>query len=143
MVPSYILIISILLSLVFGGFFGFIIRVRVVEKGFQTARNKAQNIIDEANSQAEKLKKEKLLEAKQEIYNLNLENDKIIKEKKAMVSELEHKIIQREELIERRSANLDKRELNLDRKEEALDEKKNAIEEKKQQTGKHYSRTKF
>ena len=123
-------IIAILLSLVVGGLLGFILRVIVVEKGFQTARNKSQNIIDDANTQAEKFKKEKLVEARQEIYNLNLENDKIIKEKKAMVSELEHKIIQREELIERRSANLDKRELNLDRKEEALDEKKNALEEK-------------
>lgn len=127
---TFEIIISILLSFVFGGLGGFIIRVIVVEKGFQTARNKSQSIIDEATTQAEKIKKEKLLEAKQEIYNLNLENDKLIKEKRAIVSELEHKVTQREELLERRSANLDKRELNLDRKEEALDEKKNAIEEK-------------
>ncbi len=124
------IIISSLLGLGIGGIVGFLLRVSVVEKGFQTARNKAQNIIDEANSQAEKIKKEKLLEAKQEIYNLNLENDKIFKEKKTMVSELENKVNQREELIERRSANLDKRELNLDRKEEVLDEKKNALEDK-------------
>ncbi len=124
------IIISSLLGLGIGGIVGFLIRVSVVEKGFQTARNKTQNIIDEANSQAEKIKKEKLLEAKQEIYNLNLENDKIIKEKKTMVSDLENKVNQREELIERRSANLDKRELNLDRKEEVLDEKKNALEDK-------------
>ncbi|MGD9909938.1 MAG: ribonuclease Y [Candidatus Izemoplasmatales bacterium] len=124
------IIISILLSLVVGGLIGFISRVRFVEKGFQTARNKSQSIIDDANTQAEKIKKEKLLEAKQEIYNLNSENDKLIKEKKAMVSELENKLTQREDLLERRSANLDKRELNLDRKEEVLDEKKIAIEER-------------
>ncbi|MBN2503780.1 MAG: ribonuclease Y [Bacilli bacterium] len=124
------IIISGLLGLSIGGLVGFLIRVSVVEKGFQNARNKALNIIEEANSQAEKIKKEKLLEAKQEIYNLNLENDKIIKEKKAMVSELENKVNQREDMLERRAANLDKRELNLDRKEELLDEKKNALEEK-------------
>ncbi|MFA5289556.1 MAG: ribonuclease Y [Candidatus Izemoplasmatales bacterium] len=124
------IIISSLLGLAVGGVIGFLIRVSVVEKGFQTARNKAENIIDEANTQAEKIKKEKLLEAKQEIYNLNQENDKIIKEKKAMVVEMEHKINQREEVLERRSANLDKRELNLDRKEEVLDEKKSLLEDK-------------
>jgi len=124
------IIISSLLGLSIGGLIGFLVRVSVVEKGFQTARSKSQNIIDEAVSQAEKIKKEKLLEAKQEIYNLNLENDKIIKEKKAMVAEMENKVNQREELLERRSYNLDKRELNLDRKEELLDEKKNALEEK-------------
>lgn len=119
-----------LLSLLIGVLVGFIVRVIFVEKGFQTARNKYQQIIDDGTTQAEKLKKEKLIEARQEIYNLNLENDKILKEKKQIVSELENKLNQREDLLERRSANLDKRELNLDRKEEALDEKKSALEEK-------------
>ena len=119
-----------LLGLLVGGLVGFIYRVVVVEKGFQTARNKFQQIVDDGISQAEKAKKEKLIEARQEIYNLNLENDKIFKEKKQIVSELENKLNQREDLLERRSANLDKRELNLDRKEETLDEKKNALEEK-------------
>ncbi|MGE0003340.1 MAG: ribonuclease Y, partial [Candidatus Izemoplasmatales bacterium] len=124
------IIISGLLGLVVGVIVGFFIRVILVEKGLQTARNKAQSLLDEATTQSEKLKKEKLLEAKQEIYNLNLENDKLIKEKKAIVADLEKKVNVREESIERRSLNLDKRELNLDRKEEALDEKKNALEEK-------------
>jgi len=128
--PWLEIIISSLLGLAIGGVAGFLIRVSVVEKGFQTAKNKAKDIIDDANTQAEKIKKEKLLEARQEIYNLNSENDKLIKEKRSIVTELEHRVNQREELIERRSANLDKRELNLDRKEEILDDKKNALEEK-------------
>ncbi|MFA5466277.1 MAG: ribonuclease Y [Candidatus Izemoplasmatales bacterium] len=126
-----VIIISSLLGGLLAGFLiGYLVRVAAVEKGFQTAKNKAQNLIDEANALAEKIKKEKLLEAKQEIYNLNLENDKLIKEKRSMVTDLEHKVNQREEMLERRSANLDKRELNLDRKEEVLDEKKKALEEK-------------
>ncbi len=124
------LIISGILGLIVGGLAGFIIRVAVVEKGFQTARNKSQSIIDNAFSQAERIKKEKLLEAKQEIHNLNLENDKLLKEKRATVAMLENKMHQREEILERRSANLDKREVNLDRKEEVLDSKKSALEEK-------------
>ena len=124
------IIISSLLGIGIGVLIGFIIRASLVEKGFQTAKNRAQNIIDEASTQAEKIKKEKLVEAKQEIHNLNLENDKIIKEKKALVADQEHKLNQREELIERRLTNIDKRELNLDRKEEALDEKKRSLEEK-------------
>jgi ribonuclease Y len=124
------IIISSLLGLIIGGSVGFVIRAVLVEKGFQATKAKQQAILDEAALQAEKIKKEKLVEAKQEIHNLNLENDKIIKEKKALVAEQEHKVNQREELIERRLANIDKRELNLDRKEEALDEKKKTLEEK-------------
>ena len=126
----WIIIISSLVGLLVGSLAGFIIRVAVVEKGFQTAKNKSQNIVDKAIAQAERLKKEKLLEAKQEIHNLNLENDKVLKEKRANVAVLENKLHQREELLERRSSNLDKRELNLDRKEEVLDQKKTAIDEK-------------
>ncbi|MCF7923509.1 MAG: ribonuclease Y [Candidatus Izimaplasma sp.] len=126
----FIIIISSFLGLLIGGLIGFIIRVAVVEKGFQTARNKSQSIIDQATLQAERIKKEKLLEARQEIHNLNLENDKLLKEKRETVAVLENKAHQREELAERRSANLDKRELNLDRKEENLERKKSAIEEK-------------
>ena len=125
-----VIIISSLLGLIIGGFIGFIIRVAVVEKGFQATKEKTRKMIDDATTQAEKLKKEKLLEARQEIYTLNLENDKILKEKKANVQDLENKLNQREDLLERRSSNLDKRELNIDRKEENLDEKKIALEEK-------------
>ncbi len=123
-------LISSVVGLILGGIAGFILRVVIVEKGFQTARNKAQGIVDDAVAQADKLKKEKLLEAKQEIYTLNSETDKVIREKKSAIAEIENKLNQRDDLLERRSSNLDKRELNLDRKEEAIDEKKAALEEK-------------
>ncbi|MDC7243925.1 MAG: ribonuclease Y [Sphaerochaetaceae bacterium] len=132
-IPLVEIIVSSLLGLIVGGLIGFIIRVSIVEHGFQTAKNKSQSIIDNANSQAERMKKEKLLEAKQEIYNLNQENDKLIKEKRQEAAVRENKLHQREELLERRSSNLDKRELNLDRKEEVLDNRKSAIDEKNYQ----------
>ena len=125
-----IVIISSLLGLFIGGLVGFIIRVAMVEKGFQTAKNQSQEIIDQATLQAERIKKEKLLEAKQEMHNLNLENDKLLKEKRETVAILENKAHQREEMAERRAANLDKREVKLDRKEEILEQKKSALEEK-------------
>jgi ribonuclease Y len=125
-----IIIISSLLGLFIGGLVGFLIRVAMVEKGFQTVRNQAQEIVDQATLQAERIKKEKLLEAKQEIHNLNLENDKLLKEKRETVAVLENKAHQREEMAERRTVNLDKREANLDRKEEHLEQKKSALEEK-------------
>ncbi len=127
------IIISSVLGLIVGGLIGFVIRVAVVEKGFQNARNKSQEIIDNAFSQAERIKKEKLLEAKQEIYRLTQENEKILKEKREEVADREDKLHKREELLDRRSANLDKRELNLDRKEEILDNRKSAIDEKNYQ----------
>ncbi|MCK4552343.1 MAG: ribonuclease Y [Tenericutes bacterium] len=129
-IPVTEIIISSLLGLLVGGLIGFIVRVAVVEKGFQNAKNKSQGIIDNAFSQAERIKKEKLVEAKQEIYNLKQDSEKILKEKRKEVQVVENKLHQRDELLERRSANLDKREVNLDRKEEILDNRKSAIDEK-------------
>ncbi|MBI9009491.1 MAG: ribonuclease Y [Tenericutes bacterium] len=123
-------VISSVLALAIGVLVGFILRVRVVEKGFQTAKNKSQGIIDNATSQAERIKKERLLEAKQEIFILNQANDKLLKEKKEDHLVRENKMHQRDELLERRSSNLDRREVNLDRKEEILDNRKSAIDEK-------------
>ena len=131
--PVVEVIVSSVLALAIGVLVGFILRVSVVEKGFQTAKNKQQSIIDNATSQAERIKKERLLEAKQEIFNLNQTNDKQLKEKRQEHAIRENKLHQREELLERRSSNLDKREVNLDRKEEILDNRKSAIDEKNYQ----------
>lgn len=51
------IIISSLLGLAIGGIVGFLLRVRIVEKSFLATRTKAQKIVEEATTQAEKIKK--------------------------------------------------------------------------------------
>jgi len=122
-----LLIIS---GLLFGSVIGMAVRALLVEKGFTKAKEKAQLLIDEAQKLSEKNKKQTLLETRQEIHNLKLEADKLIKERKQEVNVLENKLLQREQTLDRRSLNLDKREGNLDRKEENLEQKKQSLEDK-------------
>ncbi len=124
-----VLIISGLLLFIVGTVLGVIIRVIVVEQGFEKAQAQAKKIVDDAIKEADKTKKQNLLETKQEIHNMRLELDKEIKERKQGISNQENKLIQREQVLDNRSLNFDKREQNLDRKEEALDQKKRALED--------------
>ncbi len=125
-----VLIISGLLLLVVGAVMGVVIRAIVVEQGFEKAQNQAKAIIDEALKNADKTKKQSLLETKQEIHNSRLEFDREMKERKKEVTILENKLFQREQILDNRSVNLDKREQNIDRKEESLEQRKQALEDK-------------
>ncbi len=124
-----ILIVSGLLLLVIGVVIGFLVRIMIVEKGFQKAQAEAKQIIDDAEKQAEKTKKQTILDTKQEVHNLKAEAEKEIKERKQEITNQENKLFEREKVLDNRAVNLDRRESNIDRKEETVDKKKESLEE--------------
>jgi len=128
--PEALFVLASLTFLILGTVSGFILRAIVVEKGFTKTQQKANLLIEDAEKQAAKNKKQVLLETKQEVHNLKLEFDKAIKERKAEVAVVENKLLQREQAMDRRSSNLDKREANLDNKEETIERKKQSLEDK-------------
>ena len=105
------------------------------------ASKKAENVIENAKKEAEKIKKDYLVEAKEEAqkYKVDIENE--LKDKKAELKESEERLIgrennmdKREELIHKREINLDERENNLiDKQKEIQDEKASVEEIKKEQ----------
>lgn len=121
-------IVSILL-LASGLIGGFIFRVKQHEKSLQNSREQAKKIVEEGQKEAEKLKKEAILEARQNIFDQKREFERDMKERKQVVLDLETKISQRDEMLNRRAANLDKREEFLGQKEIKLDEKKQELEQ--------------
>ena len=122
------MLISILLVLV-GLIVGIIIMfiINVIRKN--SATNKAENIIEKAKLDGEKLKKDYILEAKEETNNLKIKAEEEIKEKKQELKESENRLLTREVNIDRRDQNLQKRENLLDEKEQNLLNKQNDIQE--------------
>ena len=59
----------------------------------------AANIIQEAEAEAKNLKKEAILEAKDEVYKLKTECDTELKERRAEIQKSENRIMQREDFI--------------------------------------------
>ena len=103
-------------ALAVGAAIGFLIRRFVAEKKIGSAEAEAKRILTDCAQQAEAIKKEKLLEAKDEILRLRNETEAELKERRAEVTRMERRLIQKEE--------------NLEAKVEALDRKNEVLEEK-------------
>ncbi len=122
-------IISILLAIVIGLVAGFVIRVIQHEKSLKKSRALAEKIVEDGKKEAEKIKRENVLEAKQEIFTLKKDFENDMRERRQVVLNLENKVTQREENLNNRSINLDRREQSLSSREDKLDERKEQLEQ--------------
>ena len=123
------IIVSILvfiLGLIIGGalIFGFGIIKR------KRTESLVESMIETAKKEADKLKRDSILEYKEEIHHLKMETDKEIKEKKSEIKENEDRLLQRENNIDRRDITLQNREEDLSKRENKLLEHQKEIQEK-------------
>ena len=124
-----IIIFSILLVII-GIFLGVVINNIISNIKKKNATLEAEKIIEEAKREAQKSKRDCILEAREEANRIKVETEKDIKEKKQEIKENELKIIQREESIERRDISLQNREKLLDERDNNLLQKQKEIQEK-------------
>ncbi|MBU1141759.1 MAG: ribonuclease Y [Firmicutes bacterium] len=121
-------VISVLLAII-GFVVGYFVRVWHREKSIKASRDMAEKIVEDGKKEAEKAKRESVLEAKQEIFVLRKDFDNDMRERRQVVLNLESKVTQREDTLNRRAVHLDKREETLALREEKLDEKKEQLEQ--------------
>lgn len=121
------IVFSILLVLL-GLFVGIISMVIVNYLKGVSANNKAEKILEDAKKEAEKIKRDGVLELKEETYKLKLEAEKEIKEKKTEIKESEERLLAREGSMDRRDQTLQNREQMLDDKENMLIERQKEIQ---------------
>ncbi len=122
-------IISIALVSIVCLFIGYFIRKTIAEAKIATAENAAKQIVDDAKREAESLKKEALLEAKDENHTLRTTAEGEIRERRNELQKQENRLVQKEDLLDRKSETLDKKEDSLDKKEDSLEKKHRQIEE--------------
>ena len=121
------IVFSILLVLI-GLFVGIIFMMILNSLKVLSATKKADKLLEDAEIQADKLKRDSILEAKDENHRLKADLDKEIKEKKAEIKESEDRLLAREESIDRRDQTLQNREQILDSKEQDLIDKQKDIQ---------------
>lgn len=90
---------------------------------------KIEQLLDQAKKDAEKLKRDYILDAKEEAHKIKIDTDKEVKEKKAEVKESEERLLQRENSMDRRDQTLQNREKMLEEKEENLLTKQKEIQD--------------
>lgn len=124
-----IYIISALLGLIVGAVVMFVYNKNVNESKVTGAKHSAATIVEEAKREAEALKKEALLEAKDENHTLRVEAESEIRERRSELQKQENRLLQREENMDRKDDSLNKREASLERKDDALSGRQQHIEE--------------
>ncbi len=116
-------IVSVVICIPLGVFFGITYRKKVGEAEIGSAEEQARKIIEEGEKtaestrkEAENRKKEALIEAKEEIIRQKNDAEHEITERRAELSRMEARLTKKEEQVERKLE-------NLEHKEEALNKK--------------------
>ena len=123
-------LLSILLSI--GGIIvGIVIMFIINYLRGSNANRKADSILEKARKEAEKNKRDTILEAKEEIHRMKMDAEKEVRDRKQEIKDAEARLSQREENIDKRDALIQKRDESLDEREAKLFTKQAAINEEK------------
>ena len=121
-------IIAAVVGLAIGIVAGYFTRKNISEAKIGEADSLAKNIIDQANKDAETIKKEKLLEAKEEIHKFRNDAEKENRVRRNELQKYERRVIQKEESLDRKQQSMENKESNLNQKLRAVDEKQKEVE---------------
>ena len=119
-------ILVFILGLAFG--IGLVVLISFLKK--KKDEKSSVSIVEKAKKEADRIKRDSILEYKEEMHKLKAETDKEIKEKKSEIKESEDRLLQRENNIDRRDVALQKREDELSKRENGLLDKQKEIQEK-------------
>jgi len=133
--PIIIYIIIGAAALVLGIILGKLVFAKNTQKQVAEAEQQAQKIIADGNLQAENLKKEKLLEAKEKFVQLKADHERDVMQRNQKLVESEARIKQKEQSLNQKDQNLEKQikdneviKENLNRQTEIVNTKRTELE---------------
>jgi ribonuclease Y len=106
--PIILSIIIGVVALIAGVIAGKVIFAKDTKKQVEEAEQQAQRIISDAQLQAETLKKEKILEAKEKFVQLKSDHDKEVLDRNRKIGDIENRLKQRETSFAQKENTLDK-----------------------------------
>lgn len=122
-------ILYAVIGILVGVALGYVLNRFLINSKSNQARQVAERTLDDAKKQAETLRKEALIEAKDEIYAMKTQEEQEAKERRREIKALENRLSQREEIIDRRAESLDKREHQISSAQGVLNKRERDLEE--------------
>ena len=110
-----------LIALVLGLLVGYILRKSIGEKTIGNAETTARNMLLDAEKNAENIRKEVVLEAKEEAQRQRTDAEKEIRERRNEISKAERRLNQKEDSIDRKLDNIEKKEESITHKEKKIE----------------------
>lgn len=120
-------IVLFIILLAVGFLAGWLTNAALGKRSLATARKKAESIISEAETEIEGLKKEKLLEANEEIFQQKQQMEDEYREKKNELHRLESELANKDSNIDRKADLVAKKEKELLAIEQELKARENAL----------------
>lgn len=95
---------------------GYVYRRNIAEAKIANAEEAVKKMIGDAQKRAETIKKETVLEAKEEAYRIKNENEKELREIRNELQRNERRLLQREETLDKKIDGIEQREQQLNQK---------------------------
>lgn len=111
---------------------GFFYRKHLMESHIESLEGLGKKILDEARKEAENIKKESRLQAKDQLYQLKQDFEKETQERRQELLLLERRFLQKEENLEKKAALLDERETEINKKTRHLSQQEKSLLEKEE-----------
>jgi len=137
MEPIIVYIIIGAAALILGILLGKLVFAKNTKKQIQEAEQQAQKIIADGQLQAENLKKEKLLEAKEKFVQLKSDHDRDVMQRNQKLVEGESRIKQKEQSLNQKDQNLEKQIKENEAIKETLNRQIEVVSIKRTELEKH------
>jgi ribonuclease Y len=124
------IILFVAVGLIAGGGLGFFISNLLQTK---KSENQAQQIIREATQQAENIKKDRILEAKEKFLQLKAEHEKEVNRRTQELSTAENRLKQKEQSLDQRIQNAKSREEEVEKLKHKLNQQNDVLAVKRQE----------
>ena len=125
-------ILGIVVTLAGGLYGGYVFGGKRMKKEIEDKIGRTEDamkkLVDEATNKAEAVKKEKVLEAKEEILRQKTETEKELRDRRAETQRTERRLLQREEMLDKKMDNLEVREDSLNKTSRELEQRAQEVE---------------
>ena len=127
-------------SLVFGLVIGYFLRRYIAKLKINSAEVAAENILKEAQKDAEAKKREAILETKDQLFKERSNFERETRERRAELQRWEKRLLQKEENLDKRLDVLDKKDKSLSNRERVVDAKELEIREAQEEVRRELER---
>ncbi|MBW2076040.1 MAG: ribonuclease Y [Deltaproteobacteria bacterium] len=129
MVALYVSI-GTLVGIILGGVIGVIVRKKIVERKLDSAEDYSKKVMLEASKQAETIRKEAQLQAKDKLYQMKLEFEEETTSRRKELQNQERRLFQKEEALDKKMEQLEQRESGIANKEANIANQEDELKKK-------------
>jgi ribonuclease Y len=106
---------------------GYLARKQIAEGKIRSAEEAAKTIVEEAEKQAQATKREKIIEAKEEVHKLRKDLEQESRERRNEFQRMERRLLQKEESLDKKTNFIEKKEEDMKLRENEITETRDKV----------------